>query len=544
MPDPVADEIVVEDLRLDGESIDAALSRCLGAAEGQLVSALDAEGFFRPMPRSIPLGSHQQFRAGHPMQAVAAGDAQVLIDAWEEALAIGTGRCSVHLVDGSEATISIYDVRPEHGVFVAVATAMGPALDPFVGVEADVLPQRPKVCRFTKDERAAITYADSAVLPMLGFAPDEIVGCRQLDFLHPDDADAVVRTWVTLLSNPDTIQRLRVRHRRGDGSYVWVEMVNQNRLRDPQHADVACDLIDISEQVEAEEELAARERDLNALTEMLTRLTESLPSGVAHFDRAGTLLYSNARLFELLAVEAGSTLAALLARLDERHQVELTDAVLGVDAARQLELEASVEPGDGPKRVCQFVVRPLGDAASSGTVLAVTDITDTVRQRAHLQRQAMLDPLTQCANRAAVLEALDAALVARGDGEGAAVLFVDLDDFKAVNDQHGHGVGDQVLQEVAKRLRATVRSDDVVGRLGGDEFVVVCPAVPVPTLVEEMIDRISERVNEPSEIDGITVSVSASIGGSWSDGEVTSSELLRRADEEMYRSKDRELPGR
>jgi diguanylate cyclase (GGDEF)-like protein/PAS domain S-box-containing protein len=530
----------VGDARLDTAELEAALRRHLDDGAPSLVSALDGEGFFLPLPESLPLGPHQEFRVGHPMEAVAPGDAQVMIDAWELALSDGFGRCQVGLVDGTRAEVSIYDVRADHGSFVAVASPIDGDLDPNVGVDPDRVPERPKVCRFLKDERASITYVDAAALPMLGLGPADLLGRRQLDFVHSDDVDAVVRTWITLLSNPDAIQRLRIRHRCGDGSYLWVEMVNQNRLHDPAHGDIACDLIDISEQVEAERSLAERERELRAVTDMLTRLTESLPSGVAQIDSGGALHYANARLFELLGAGEVDDLAGLLRCVEQRQRTAIELAVLGTgpETRAATEVEAEVLGGDGATlRVCQFVVRPLGDDGASGVVLSVHDVTASVRQRATLKRQATLDPLTQCPNRAVVLEALEQALADRAPGQGAAVLFVDLDEFKLVNDRFGHATGDQVLQTVADRLRATVRAGDLVGRMGGDEFVVVCPNVPTVDQVDDMIRRIDAALGVVAELDGAEVVVGASVGGAWANDEITASEMLHRADQAMYRSK-------
>jgi diguanylate cyclase (GGDEF)-like protein len=125
----------------------------------------------------------------------------------------------------------------------------------------------------------------------------------------------------------------------------------------------------------------------------------------------------------------------------------------------------------------------------------------------------------------------------RGDREAVSVLFIDLDQFKSVNDTFGHRVGDQVLVEIASRLRGVVRSVDTVARLGGDEFVAFCEALP-PHEVGEVVQRIQDSIGIPLMINGDAVHVGASIGvESTHDPTVTFDELLARADQAMYRQK-------
>lgn len=168
------------------------------------------------------------------------------------------------------------------------------------------------------------------------------------------------------------------------------------------------------------------------------------------------------------------------------------------------------------------------------------DITDRKEHELQIERLAMEDPLTGLANRRAFNDVVKGSLsrAHRGDKK-MALLLVDLDDFKQLNDSLGHDCGDLILQKVAERLRAGVRGGDVVCRIGGDEFSVVADSVDGPGSVEEMAGRIIEEIRKPFKIDDIPIDLSVSIGiGIFPDDARNADELYKRADEALYRSKN------
>lgn len=147
------------------------------------------------------------------------------------------------------------------------------------------------------------------------------------------------------------------------------------------------------------------------------------------------------------------------------------------------------------------------------------------------------DPVTELANRSRFLQALDVALRS-SDGRDVAVLVVDLDRFKDVNDSHGHARGDDLLREMARRLTASVRSDDLVARFGGDEFTVLLPAATLDD-ARLVADRIREAVSEPVDLDGGRLDLTVSIGLAFSGGALVSADdMVRDADAAMHRAKD------
>jgi diguanylate cyclase (GGDEF)-like protein len=142
--------------------------------------------------------------------------------------------------------------------------------------------------------------------------------------------------------------------------------------------------------------------------------------------------------------------------------------------------------------------------------------------------------LTGCLNRASVLQRLTAQL---GSAQPVGVIFIDLDGFKAVNDERGHAVGDDVLVEVARRTQHNIRSSDTLGRLGGDEFLVVCPDGDVDALAA-IAARITNALRTPLVVSHGPISVRASIGTASADGRAATIEsLIAAADTAMYVSK-------
>ena len=149
--------------------------------------------------------------------------------------------------------------------------------------------------------------------------------------------------------------------------------------------------------------------------------------------------------------------------------------------------------------------------------------------REELRRRATFDELTGCHNRASVMRALEDSIADGGRRGSRAVVYADLDGFKAINDRDGHAAGDELLRTVADRLRAATRGDDIVGRIGGDEFLIVCPQVGSESEAQSVVDRIS------AELDG---GARVSIGVAWSTGDgLDADALVARADEAMYLAK-------
>lgn len=176
----------------------------------------------------------------------------------------------------------------------------------------------------------------------------------------------------------------------------------------------------------------------------------------------------------------------------------------------------------------------------SGYVAVLSDITHRKQVEAELVRQATRDALTGLPNRSLLRSLMHEVVVrASGSGSGCAFLFVDLDGFKAVNDTHGHDVGDELLKDAARRLRAALRASDEVGRLGGDEFVVLLGDIVGEAEAGAVAAKIVAALSEPFVIGDVVASVSASVGmATFPQDGTTAESLLKVADEAMYEAKN------
>ena len=170
-------------------------------------------------------------------------------------------------------------------------------------------------------------------------------------------------------------------------------------------------------------------------------------------------------------------------------------------------------------------------APERGALVLHFDITAERRSEHEWRRRAMHDVLTGLPNRALLLDRLDHAIAgAARDPRSLAVLFIDLDAFKTVNDRHGHAAGDQVLRQAARRMAESVRCGDTIGRWGGDEFLVIAERLEHPSAVEDLAERLRGSLREPISVAGVPLTVAASVGVAHLDEHPTRDQLVHAAD--------------
>jgi diguanylate cyclase (GGDEF)-like protein/PAS domain S-box-containing protein len=204
-------------------------------------------------------------------------------------------------------------------------------------------------------------------------------------------------------------------------------------------------------------------------------------------------------------------------------------------------IECSLRHCDGSTRHFEILhTNLLDDEAVGGIVLNGRDISERKAFEEQLERQAFHDPVTSLANRALFNERVRHALVrARREHATVAVIFLDLDDFKTINDSLGHAAGDEVLLEVAKRLATSIRATDTAARFGGDEFAILLEDTAGPEDAADIAERIVEFLKKPLHLDGKEILVQASLGIAMIDHAATvdADELIRNADAAMYIAK-------
>lgn len=186
--------------------------------------------------------------------------------------------------------------------------------------------------------------------------------------------------------------------------------------------------------------------------------------------------------------------------------------------------------------------RLLDEPAVRGILLTLRDVSERRARVAELSRRALHDELTGLVNRAVFMEQLGSHLAGRN--HRGAVLYIDLDQFKSINDRLGHLAGDQVLREVADRIRAAVRPEDVCGRLGGDEFGVLAPGLTVPKQALALARRISSAVSRPLQVRESAVTPAASVGVAMLVAIDDPDHALSLADSNMYHRKGRRAGAR
>jgi len=237
---------------------------------------------------------------------------------------------------------------------------------------------------------------------------------------------------------------------------------------------------------------------------------------------------------------AGTSLLDPFVEADREGVARQLGNLVAMPRGTTVPLEGRVRMADGEVRVLEGVGRNLlEDENVRALVVTLRDTTQRHQLERQLQRRAFQDGLTGLANRALFVDRLEHAIErsAREPEVRVAVLFIDLDDFKAVNDGMGHSAGDEVIRSVAERIRANVRSADTVARLGGDEFTVLVENTPSAAEVTELARRLLDVLQEPIDVDGVSLTVPASVGVTFATHESTAESLLRDADIAMYSAK-------
>ncbi|MBT0566222.1 diguanylate cyclase domain-containing protein [Williamsia sp. CHRR-6] len=386
---------------------------------------------------------------------------------------------------------------------------------------------------------ADLVYVNPAGVRLVGAdTADSVIGKSLADFVHPDHVRGLISRIRRLdhlgaTSEPTELTIIRL-----DGVEVPVQAVSVLTMWEGSEAYQVI-LRDLTAQKEAE---AATRRAERLFTSVVTGLVE----GVIITSRDGTVQSWNPAAATVTGVSEAEMSTITLPQLARRLQVRDIDGrVLDYDELPHVRARTSGAPvsftigvtsPNGEHKWLAGRCRFLDDSDNSPFVLSLNDVTAAREASVRLEYQATHDSLTGLPNRLHVVNAIRAIIEKPERDCDFAVLFLDLDNLKSVNDSRGHSFGDDVLRMVACRLRSVVDENSLVGRVGGDEFVaVVADALDV----ERTSAAVHEALAQPIDIDGRVVTVSASIGSLVvpRDDRRTINDLLRDADLAMYQAK-------
>ncbi len=505
--------------------------------------AIGPDGMSMGMPDSVPTRGHLLLAARSPLDLVAPEDRLPVIDAWKRVQVTGAhAHVTVRLLDEPDRSVELHllDARQAHGVFLGVLVPTDPGSDDvcMASLSREVSPLPPRTARARQNDVGEFVEVDEALTRILGWSEEELVGHLSLEFIHPDDHLRAIDNWMEMLASRAPSSRVKLRHLHRDGSWVWIEINNQNLLGDPEHECVIAEMVNISDEMAAHEALRAREQ-------LLDRLAEALPVGVIQVDADGSVAYTNSRLHAILGSPRAATIDEQIATVQPSDRSSLTgafDAVLQSRFDSDIEVRLVTSPDGDHKepRRCLFSIRALTAETSevTGAIVCVADVTESARLRDELHLRATFDDITGCRNRVTTLALLEG-LLSDADRVGRpAVCFIDLDRFKDVNDELGHASGDALLGVVARRLQRAVRSGAIVGRIGGDEFLVISPGVGSPEQAMVTAMRLAETFRHQVRLKSKRLSCPASIGVAWSgDPDLEAEDLVAMADSAMYEAK-------
>ncbi|MEB3352663.1 MAG: diguanylate cyclase [Cyanobacteriota bacterium] len=296
---------------------------------------------------------------------------------------------------------------------------------------------------------------------------------------------------------------------------------------------VALSFRDVSERRQASQRLAASEQRFRLLAENVTDVVFLCERGRLSWIAPGLNRALGWRPDDWL----GQRLQQLCHPLD---QPRLTGQVDLVEQGERINMRVRVQDSEGRWRWLEIHAGPYCSAEGQqlGVVGALQVVDEVVEAEAELHRRARIDSLTGLLNRQEILERLDWLNQRRRQGDKAlAVLFCDVDHFKEINDRHGHGGGDTVLQALAGQLRACTRAEDLVGRLGGDELLVVLQGMPSLGSAEGHAAKIHTAVQKPLALPTGVVVPTLSIGVTLLQPEESVDAVVDRADQAMYEGK-------
>ncbi|MBZ0333742.1 bifunctional diguanylate cyclase/phosphodiesterase [Marinobacter sp. AL4B] len=384
------------------------------------------------------------------------------------------------------------------------------------------------------DQERRVVYWNVGSEKIYGYTAEEAIGQKLEDLIIPDHMrEGVVSSHHNWVVNGVEVPsaELTLRSKGGQGVSVYSSHVMFRNAHD--EYEMYCIDVDLGEVKKAQSQAVSKEELLKGVFESIPDLFFLVTEGGSIIDyHAG----DNRKLYVQYENILGGNMADFLPEevaAKFRNYIEKSmqdDGVLSFEYCLNL-----------PTGKAYFEARISHLAGQRQLVIIVRDITESHEAAELIRQQAYFDSLTSIPNRLLSLDRLSQMIKEmERNGEKAAVVFLDVDDFKKINDSLGHDVGDRVLIEAAKRLSSIVRDSDTVGRLGGDEFIVLLGSLAESFDAVDVVEKLLNAFREPFRIDARELILTISIGVSiYPDNGTSATELLRNADAAMYQSKER-----
>jgi len=379
----------------------------------------------------------------------------------------------------------------------------------------------------------AVIAVNEAYCRLVDRQADDFSRIELFSLIHRDDRQGDLERGMRVYAGEIDGWTREKRLIRVDGSLVWVlETVTLVRDEAGEPLHFLCQCVDISDRKAAED----RQRESEARFKFLA---DGLPLGLMRADEYGYIREANPALAEIIGRDPIGLNASDVMHPEDRDRVAL-NFIESTSKGSDWQIEFRLIRPDGELRWMRANGRTHTDAAGAFTAAMSiwSDITELKAAEDVLRDQATTDALTRLPNRVIFYDRLHHAIARSSrNHSGVAVLFVDLDNFKPVNDEWGHAAGDLLLQHVAERLLECVRDGDTVARIGGDEFVVLAESVLALEVGRVIGDRIVACVSSPFDLPFGRARIGASIGLAISDSVSTPQSLVRAADVAVYRAK-------
>ena len=408
------------------------------------------------------------------------------------------------------------------------------------------------------DGLGQITYSSANVQTLFGYRPDEVLGTNIFDYLDTDFSPDSMDSIGAALGGSGLQRPMVFRLIHKDGHRPVVEVTANSQLDDPDVHGLIVYVRPWGERWLLDQVLdsiagsASLETTFGLLVDVMRAETLEADGLVLYhpgedqwLGRIAAEGLGPAQANEI-ALDNSPWSQALETGQPVRQPVRALPPALRAEAEQRGHAWCWAWPVAGPQgpEACLVLWRRHDEDADHTCRVSVerlVGLTELVlageRSAADLRFAASHDVLTGLANRAQFLEELRVAVDRKEHQSQVGVLYLDLDGFKPVNDEHGHGAGDLVLREVSSRLSTVVRAGDLVARLGGDEFTVLCPGVTDPAALSVLAARLVEAVAEPIDLGDETVTVSATIGIAVAPHNLSVEELVQAADGALYEAK-------